>query len=182
MIVAPDPDPSCIFVVERLTTPGAECYSKGVDVVTTQYVRNAPEVKAYAFVEKQEQIRSQIEPHIEEVLMVNGDGEILEGLSSNFFGVINPQIFTAEKQILEGITRKIVIDLIYDKGYPLIFNPVCISQLSELTECFITSTSRGILPVRRINQKIIGSGRPGDITRELANLYSNKILELIEPI
>lgn len=182
IIVVPYPKPYSYLVFESLTTPGLESYTEGLDVVTTQYVRNAPEVKAYAFVKKQEEIRSQINSQIEEVLMVNTEGEILEGLSSNFFGVIDSKIFTAEKQVLEGITRKIVIHLILDRGFPLLFKPIRASQLDELTECFITSTSRGILPVRKINQKVIGYGKPGAITQELSNLYSNKILELIEPI
>ena len=65
---------------------------------------------------------------------------------------------------------------------PVNFQPVHISELPALQEAFITSSSRGVLPVSQIDAARIGAGKPGPLTRRLRQAYDEIILEQLEPL
>lgn len=181
LVVAGHPN-RYFLISEPLVVPGSDAYQLGADVFTTRFVRENPRVKSYDFVSTQEQIRNAFTEAAEEILMIDEECEILEGLSSNFFGIIHNVIQTADESILKGITRQIVLELISANGLSMDLKPVNMDEIGFLSECFITSTSRGILPVRSIDQKMIGSGKPGPITRKLMALFAKEIERLIKPI
>jgi len=128
------------------------------------------------------------------------DGKILEGMTSNFFYVKTPRsernaeqqrgvqskrasiLCTARDDILLGITRKTVIDLARGRGVEVRYEPLQLNQLAEIEEAFITSSSRGIVPVIKINDVTVGRGRPGPITKELMAAYDQYVLEKAERI
>ena len=168
--------------VEPFSSPDPAAYRDGVQVLTTSFTRLNPKAKVYSFVDDQARIRAEMHQDAEEILMVNDRQEILEGLSSNFFGIIENELYTADEGILNGVTRQIVIDLVQRIGIPMIFKPIKLCELGQLTECFITSTSRGILPVTRIDQSIIGAGKPGPITLQLLSVFETEIETLIQPL
>ncbi len=102
--------------------------------------------------------------------MVDQSGFILEGLSSNFFAVKEGSLRTAGENVIVGTTRALVLELAADLA-PIVLEPVCVSELGAVSECFITSVSREILPVVRVAECIIGKGRPGDVSRELLRRF-----------
>jgi branched-subunit amino acid aminotransferase/4-amino-4-deoxychorismate lyase len=104
--------------------------------------------------------------------MVQPDGTILEGLSSNFFGVRGNSLWTADEGVLNGITRKVVMDEARKAGIPVHFTPLELDELKSLDEAFITSSSRAVLPVVQIDEWVIGSGAPGPITKTLLDRYN----------
>ena len=118
----------------------------------------------------------------EEILMVDESGNILEGLTSNFYAVMDGEIWTAGQGVLSGITRQIVLLLAEDAGYPVQMDAPKLSNLIRFTETFITSTSRAVLPVTEINHEPVGDGKPGPITRKLMQIYEQKVLAEVEPI
>ena len=105
-----------------------------------------------------------------EALMVNLAGQVTEGSSSNVFAVIEGQLTTPPLSIgiLEGITRRRVIDAGTQLGIDIAQQPITTSQLRKATELFITSTTRGVLPVTTLDTSQVGDGTPGPITRALA--------------
>jgi branched-chain amino acid aminotransferase len=103
---------------------------------------------------------------VHEGLMVSGEGALLEGLSSNFFAVRDGVLRTEAGRVLPGLTRAAVLELARET-LPVVLEPVTLDELPELTESFISSTSRGILPVVRIDGRPVGDGRPGPVTRAL---------------
>lgn len=99
--------------------------------------------------------------------MVDPQGRFKEGLSSNFFVVLRGEVWTAEQGVLLGITRALVIECANQLDLPLRQKPPRLEDLPIIEEAFITSSSRGVLPVRQINQTTIGALCPGPITGKL---------------
>jgi branched-chain amino acid aminotransferase len=160
---------------EPLVIPTADDYRNGVSVMTRLYQRQLPRAKLTAFINTAEKLRQAVGSGINEVIMVNDRGELLEGLSSNFFCVLLGRVWTAEEGVLPGITRRIVLESLDRIHFPVSLSPLPISRVQEFSEAFITSTSRAVLPVIHIDQKIIGSGMPGQVTRLLMVAYQAQI-------
>jgi len=182
IIIAPRRQDPIMLMIEPLKTPSSEDIRKGVSVYTTNYIRKDPKAKLFEFVEIQDQIRGQFGQHVEEIIMLDASGGMLEGLSSNFFVVMGGSLFTAGRGILNGITREIVLEIARREQMHVVLSKPNISQVDRFEECLITSTSRGILPVVAIDHKAIGPGRPGPITVHLRMLFEEKIPDLVEPL
>ena len=113
--------------------------------------------------------------------MVAEDRTILEGLSSNFFAVRKGILHTEDERVLPGITRELVLEL--GRGLlPRATGSVRLDQVAELSEAFLTSVSRGVLPVVRIDETTIGDGRPGPVTQELARRFGALVAREAEPL
>lgn len=147
----------------------ADYYTHGVAVtVATNLQRANPLIKRADFAEARKRSDSGAASY--EVLLVHGD-KILEGASSNFYGVRNGVLYTAGAGVLEGITRAIILDLVQQLQLPLCLEPLQVNEIHTLTEAAISSSSRGLLPVVQIDGTIIGNGKPGPITRQLMTAY-----------
>lgn len=166
---------------EALITPTAEDYQKGVCLQTIQASRTNPAAKTTHNIKLTEEFgsnrgMSQVHEHV----LCDEFGFLLEGLSSNFFAVIETIIYTADENILRGTTRKMVLECISDLDHQLVLSPIHKEQLPNLSEAFITSVSRGILPVRKIDA--IELGKPGAITKSLMAHYQDKVFKELEVI
>jgi branched-chain amino acid aminotransferase len=116
-----------------------------------------------------------------EGLMLAEDGTLLEGLSSNFFAVREGILHTEDVRVLPGITRGLVLDLA--RGLlPRATGAVRLDQVPELSEAFLTSVSRGILPAVRIDGAQVGDGKPGAVTRELSHRLDALVEREAEPL
>jgi branched-chain amino acid aminotransferase len=91
------------FSIEGLTTPPLNSYKNGVSVVTTEMKRLNPKAKLSNFLIVSEAIRTSKINGVNEVLMVDEDGVILEGLSSNFFAILDGQIWTEDEKVLSSV-------------------------------------------------------------------------------
>jgi branched-chain amino acid aminotransferase len=85
--------------------------------------------------------------------------------------VKNGTIFTPDHGVLEGITRKTVIELAAGQGIPLEARSVPADELSHAEEVFLSSTAGGIIPVTTVDGEAVGSGVPGPVTRRLRDAY-----------
>ena len=175
--------PGTIFyLVEKLRIPSIRDYTQGVKVVTRQMHRTNPVAKLTRFIEKADAIRQDLPAQTNEAVMVSDGGKLLEGLSSNFFAVCDATIWTADEGVLPGITRSLVIEVINELTIPLRMEPVDFQDLHKLEEAFITSASRGVLPVTSINESLVSNGWPGSLTRKIMERYQQRIEEELEVI
>jgi len=166
-----------------------ENYEKGVRVETTELQREHPRLKSTAFIGRSDFERKHIaEEGIFEALLVKA-GNILEGMTSNFFYVLAQDasrsslyLGTAREGILLGITRETVIDLARGRGLEVNYQPLRRDQLAAVSEAFITSSSRGIVPVIKIDDVAIGQGSPGPVTRQLLQAYDEHVIQKAENI
>ncbi|HBG73958.1 MAG: hypothetical protein A2X25_02545 [Chloroflexi bacterium GWB2_49_20] len=175
--------PAAIYISkEPLITPTLEDYDKGVFTVLQKTIRDNPKAKLTSFLKRAELIRSKVPKNINEVLLVNSEGQILEGLSSNFFAVIKDEVWTEGEQVLSGIVRSVILDLAEKNGIRVYLSAIHISDIDCLEEAFLTSTSRMVLPIQKIDSSIINKSKPGQITKKLIGLYQQHIQKLLEEI
>ncbi len=170
------------IAVERLMLPPPDAYQVGVKVIPCQMERWLPEAKLTRFIDRSRAVRRSLPEEANEALMVSPDGTITEGLSSNFFGVRLGQIHTAGEKVLSGVTRAITLDCITRLRLSFTLSPIRLDEVPLLEEAFITSSSRGVLPVRQIDEISIGARAPGPITTRLMQAYESAVQEQLEPI
>jgi branched-chain amino acid aminotransferase len=170
------------LAIEPFSPLPDEVYAQGVRLITVPLHRVRPGLKATHFIEISQQARQQVQAEgAFEALMVYR-GRILEGLTSNFFYVRSGCLGTARRGVLPGVTRRIVLSLARSRGVALDDRPLPLSELAEISEAFLTSSSRGIVPVVQIDAVRVGEGRPGRVTRCLMEAYQTYVERNVEPI
>jgi branched-chain amino acid aminotransferase len=151
-------------------------------VVTSELSRDMPRAKLTRFSARADRERQTLPFGAHEALMVDDLGCILEGLSSNFFAVKAGSLWTADVGVLPGTTRALVLELVDELGIPLHLECIPSDKLPEFEEAFLTSVSRGVLPVRQVGETVIGSGAPGPLSRRLMGAYEVRLAEELEEI
>jgi branched-chain amino acid aminotransferase len=183
------------IMLEPLKLLPRDVYEKGVRVETTDTARNAPRLKSTAFITASNDERIHIaQKDVFEALLVK-NGRILEGMTSNFFYVTDAlrlrsnkrssaqhELCTAQRDILLGVTRWTVIRVARGMGLEMKYQPLKRDQLKIPREAFITSSSRGVVPVIQIDDMTVGQGRPGQITKQLSAAYEAYVLAKAEKI
>jgi branched-subunit amino acid aminotransferase/4-amino-4-deoxychorismate lyase len=176
LIYAP---PRLFYLVEPFLPYPPDLYDEGVRCITLPLHRDIPEAKRTAFIWRAAEAYDTLPAGVHEGLMVAEDGALLEGLTSNFLAVTPPtgapngsadrpdQVLRTEMaRVLAGVTRCLVIEAAAGL-LPVSDAAIHLDELPHVRECFITSASREILPVVRIDDRTIGDGRPGPMTRAL---------------
>lgn len=171
----------CLYIaVEKLHVPDEKYYLEGIDAGMAEMHRDNPKAKLSNFLDRAASVRAQVKGDYEEIIMFSPEGDMLEGLSSNFYGIMGGKLYTAEEGVLSGTTRDFVLSIARELGVDVVLRPVNLSQLGELEEAFITSTSRSILPIRTIDGKALLQSAPGAVTRRLMDAFKREIDSQIE--
>jgi branched-subunit amino acid aminotransferase/4-amino-4-deoxychorismate lyase len=165
--------PRLWVLVEAFEPLPAALYTHGVACACVPVRRANPQAKDAAFLDVAQHARATLPAGVHEGLMVAAsDDALLEGLSSNFFAVLRGELRTEPRRVLGGVTRGLVLEL----ARPLVtlrLEPVRRAELAEVSEAFLTSVSRGVLPVTRIDDLTLGAGRPGPVTRALSLAFED---------
>ena len=130
-----------------------------------------PTVKNYHWLDLEVGLYEAYERGGETVILVDWDENVVEGPGFNVFTVKDGGAFTPSRGVLEGITRKTVIELAAELGIPLEVRPVPADEVRAADEVFITSTAGGIIPVTTVDGKPVGAGEPGPVTWRLREAY-----------
>jgi branched-chain amino acid aminotransferase len=163
--------PRAFISIEPFTPYPAGLYETGVACATVTLQRSNPQAKSTSFIAPAAQAYQALPAGTHEGLMVAGDGSVLEGLSSNFFAIHHNTLCTENVRVLHGVTRSLVLE-VAAPVLTLSTRAVTVHELPHIDECFITSVSREILPVVRIDDFTIGSGRPGPVTQTLMAAFA----------
>jgi branched-chain amino acid aminotransferase len=156
-----------------------EIYTAGVEVGLVDHLhRDKPQMKDARFVLRRRPFQS---GKYHEQLLVDDDGRILEGMTSNFYGVRGSILFTAGEGVLEGIARRIVLQQAGILGIPVRYEAIHIQDLAGLDEAAISSASRALVPVVKIDGQVINDGRPGPITTIILKAYRAFMAREIRP-
>lgn len=107
----------------------------------------------------------------ESVVLTDLAGNITEGPGFNIFAVKGGRAATADRGVLQGITRQTAIELCEELQIPVDAGTVTAEALRGADEIFLTSTAGGVMPVTRIDGEAIGDGKPGPVTGRLTELY-----------
>ncbi|MBI3992939.1 MAG: aminotransferase class IV [Candidatus Lambdaproteobacteria bacterium] len=110
----------------------------------------------------------------ETAVLVDAQDHVTEGPGFNVFAVSGGRVKTPARGVLEGITRKSVIELCALEGLPIDVAPLPAQSVRRAEEVFITSTAGGIMPVTTVDGQPVGEGKPGPLTTRLNDLYWKK--------
>jgi len=115
----------------------------------------------------------------DEAILLNTSGQLAEATASNLFIVEDDCVLTPpiEAGILPGITRACVLELCAAAGITFTEAPLEVAQLQEAAEAFLTGSIMGLMPLTRFAGKAIGSGQPGEITKQLQQAYRGLVDE-----
>ena len=179
-------DTGDVYVGIQPFTPLPESiYENGVSVITAEMARHDPRIKGTDFISQSADQRKLVKGDIFEILMTR-NGRILEGMTSNFYAVSESHgepcgtLITAQKGILLGITRRAVLRIARGQGMSIEYRSPYVEE--NFDEAFLTSSSRGVVPIVKIDGKPVGQGRPGAWTKRLSLAYQAYIRERSEAI
>jgi branched-chain amino acid aminotransferase len=171
-------NPSVIVIADKIQLYPPEYYEKGLEIITVPTVRNLhsalnPAIKSLNYLNN---ILAKIEANIggcEEAIMLNSEGYVSECTGDNVFIVKGGQLLTPPLSAgaLYGITRQVVMELGGKLGLTIGEPNLTRYDLFNADECFLTGTGAELIPVVKIDGRVIGSGKPGKTTRRLVMDY-----------
>jgi branched-chain amino acid aminotransferase len=181
--------PSVIIVADKIQLYPPSVYARGMEIVTVATTRNLhsalnPAIKSLNYLNN---ILAKIEANnagVEEAVMLNSEGFVAECTGDNLFIVKNGELSTPPLSAgaLYGITRRTVIELAEEEGLKVCEPNLTRYDLFNADECFLTGTGAEIVPVVKIDGRVIGAGKPGSITKMLVEQYRALTKSSGEPI
>ena len=177
------PEPTVVVIVKPQVDPPAEAFEKGVMVSLVSVVRNHPDtvnplIKSNNLLNSALAMQEAIRKGAFEGIMRNYRGELAECTTANFFVVKDGAALTPplDAGLLAGITREFVFDIGGDVGVRVAEQVLRDEDLFGADEAFLTSTTREIVPIVKVDDRVIGSGRPGPITQKLLQAFRVRAL------
>jgi branched-chain amino acid aminotransferase len=171
-------NPSVIIIAGKIQLYPVEMYEQGLTIITVPTTRNLhsalnPAIKSLNYLNN---ILAKIEANnggCEEAVMLNSEGFVAECTGDNLFILKGGRLLTPPLSAgaLYGITRATVLDLARESGITTGEPNLTRYDLFNADECFLTGTGAELIPVVKIDGRIIGTGQPGPITRDLTLKY-----------
>jgi branched-chain amino acid aminotransferase len=175
-------NPSLIIIADIMELYPREMYDKGMSIITASVIRNhpnavSPRIKSLNYLNN---ILAKIEAadaNVPEAVMLNHDGNVAECTGDNIFIVRAGEVQTPglSDGILEGITRKIIFDLCRKMSIPCVEKVLQRHDLYIADECFLTGTAAEVIAVTNVDNRPIGDGQPGVITRKLTEQFHRHV-------
>lgn len=169
---APNCRPNLIIFSSPLESYSPALYERGLRLAVTEHSRVYPQVKNLSFLPSVLGYLEALEKDAHEALFVDRNECVLEGSTFNVFMVRAGRIQTPAEGILAGVTRDKVMELARRLGFDVQETKIPLANLISADEVFATGTTKGILPVSRIDEQAINQGRVGEITRKLMAAFS----------
>jgi branched-chain amino acid aminotransferase len=179
------PTPTLVIIVKPFEPPPARVFAEGIRISLVDMLRNHPgsvnpQIKSNNLLNNALAMQAAYRRGAEEGLMCNYRGELSECSQANVFLVRGGAALTppSASGLLEGVTRAFLFDVGQEIGVEVRDEILYPKDLDTADEMFITSTTREISPVVKVDDRIVGAGTPGPITRKLLAAYRQKAHEL----
>ncbi len=170
--------PTIFVITDKIVLYPDTLYKEGIEIITVPTVRNHPEavnpsIKSLNYLNN---ILAKIEATTAgylDAIMLNHQGYVSECTGANIFIVKDGQLLTPPSHMgaLKGITRQAILDNARDAGLPNEERALTRHDLFNADECFLTGTAAELMPVVKIDNRIIGLGKPGKITSKLTTAF-----------
>jgi branched-chain amino acid aminotransferase len=171
-------NPCVIIIADKIQLYPAELYERGMEIITVPTTRNLhsalnPAIKSLNYLNN---ILAKIEANnagCEEAIMLNAEGFVSECTGDNIFIVKAGQMLTPPLSAgaLYGITRGVVMELAREEGLTVAEPNLTRYDVFNADECFLTGTGAELIPIVKIDGRVIGAGKPGPVTRRLVDKY-----------
>jgi D-amino acid aminotransferase len=150
-------------------------YSEGTEAITYVGERFLPESKSFNLLMNFLAFREAQKKKAIEALLIDRDGFVTEGTRSNVFIVEKNQVVTPPAgYVLNGVTRDLLLGWASERDIVVKEEKVRLERLFKASEVFITSTGMNVMPVVRVDGKVIGNGNVGEVTRKLYLLFRER--------
>jgi branched-chain amino acid aminotransferase len=171
-------EPTIIIITSKIVLYPEEFYKRGLELITVATRRNVPEalnpcIKSLNYLNN---ILAKIEANnagVLEAIMLNADGFVTECTGDNIFIIREGKLLTPPTWVgaLEGITRKVVMELAEKFLIEVKEEVLTRYDLYNADECFLTGTAAEVVPVVKIDGRVIGQGVPGPSTKRLITAF-----------
>ncbi len=179
----PPPDtPPTVYLAATAFTPAMALLESGVDAITLPDIRwHRCDLKTINLLPNVLANQQAHAAGADEAIFIH-DGVATEASHSNFFAVTQGRILThpCTPRILPGITRAVVLELCRQMNLPVEETPPAAAMLPRADELFLSRTSGEVVPVIRLDGKVIGAGRPGPLTRRLQKAFAEYVAHSAE--
>jgi branched-chain amino acid aminotransferase len=171
-------DPQVIIITDHISLYPKELYEKGLEIVTVSVVRNhpaalSPRIKSLNYLNNILAKIEGLQAGCSEAMMLNTKGEVAECTGDNIFILRRGVLLTppVDAGILEGVTRDAVMEIA--RGIGLEVQEVALTKhdVYVAEEMFLTGTAAEVIPVVKVDSRLIGSGEPGPVTRDLIKRF-----------
>ena len=182
------PQPSLVVIVKPFPEPPARTFDQGIRVSLVSIRRNHPQalnpmIKSNNLLNNALAMQEAMRRGADEALMQNQAGELVECSQSNFFIVRDGHVLTPPLSggLLPGITRQFILELADELAMPAREARLTPADLATANEAFITGTTREVTPVVAVDERSIGMGTPGEVSRRLLEQFRIRADALTRP-
>jgi len=168
----PAGNPRLLVMCTKCVPPAQRYYNDGAKIITIDETRYEPQSKNINYVPAIRALMKARATDAVEAIYMNPSTHVLEGTTTNLFIFKENVLITPDDEILNGITRKVVLDLA-EPHYKIELRPVNLDELYAADEAFLTASNKQVMPVVQVNDRKIGSGHPGELTRHIMTLFSD---------
>jgi branched-chain amino acid aminotransferase len=176
-------EPQVIIIADKIALYPKKFYKDGLDVVTVPTPRNAseainPRIKSLNYLNNILAKIEAINAGVAEAIMFNSFGFVAECTGDNIFIIKKDIVYTPSLYmgVLRGITRDTVMELAENLGHAVKQIVMNRHDIYNADECFLTGTAAEVIPVVKADGRIIGNGKPGEITLKLINAFTQLTL------
>jgi branched-chain amino acid aminotransferase len=165
----PTGEPTIIILIDSATMDSEEAYAKGFGITTVKYERYEPAAKTNNYIEGVKQIQKAAKVGAVEPLYYS-DTQVFEGSNSNVFAVINNELVTPATNILFGVTRAVLLEIL-KLDVPIVVRNFTLRELLTASEIFYTGSGKEVVPITKIDGEPVGDGLVGSVTKEVMRQY-----------
>ncbi|MFC1668201.1 branched-chain-amino-acid transaminase [Chlamydiota bacterium] len=171
-------NPQVIFIIDKISLYPQEMYHTGLSLITVPTARNfnnalAPQIKSLNYLNNILAKIEAINAGVLEAIMLTSDGYCIECTGDNLFIIKKETLLTPPiyQGALAGVTRSVVFEIAKELSLESKEIPIVRHDLYNADECFLTGTAAEVIPVVKIDNRVVGEGKPGIITNKIRNRF-----------
>lgn len=175
--------PVVTIIVVPLLPPDERIYTDGVHVIVSSIRRSGrlADIKTGSLIHQVLARQEANAKNAYEAILLTANDKLSDGITSNIYMVIEGKVLTPSHDagIVEGITRTVVLDLARQMGLQVVEGFFDITDIARADEMFLTSSTREVVPIVRVNGSSVGKGKPGPVTLSLLKAYRSAVDQLL---
>ncbi len=170
--ISPGQKPRLLVMVNPVKAFPEIWYSQGIKIITARLNRYIPGAKSIDYIRAILTLRDAQAVDAIESIYVNQADQVLEGTTSNLFIISHGSIITPSDDVLPGITRDVLLDIL-KADFSLEVRPVSRQELLGADEVFMASSTKEVMPVVQVDDQVIGDQRPGPLSKRVMEVFKN---------
>ncbi|MEA3232043.1 MAG: aminotransferase class IV, partial [Thermodesulfobacteriota bacterium] len=160
-----------VMVTPKLELPDW-WYTEGAKIITLDIERFIPGAKSTNYLTAVWALQQAHHQEAIESIYVDRNNRMLEGTTTNFYFFKDNKLITTQSDILPGITRSVILELV--KGhFDVELRDIDKDEIGSMKEVFISASNKEIVPIIRIDETVVGDGKPGANTRKMMQLFKD---------